>query len=752
MENKSFFIQYLDNQPVEIETHFNGEVERKRPLDNVSKLIAAVKQALPSKLGTIDLDELTLHFVLDGVEMTYNSWNSITAIGNNGTTGLNPLVIKSKSDEFSDINETIQVVETDRQVKFKSKELRLFYSDQWRLESGRLPDMRFQDINFETDIQKRVDSFMGGNELVGLLIGPTGCGKTHEIINRAKKQFTIFIDARSYPALDDSDDASLFSLKESFESITSKWKKPNQSLPQLYDITYAFLLSRVLFLKYLKEKYPNITPAQFLIHQLFNSRAIRLCFLKLKLLSLDKLNDIHCSYIDDDLRCLFCFDQAHVLAEHLGSTIISSMEGNHIQQNGDVNEDSKRGTLSVLLYVIKNKEFAKKVIFAGTSSKLRNIDNFKSFGTKPVGPLILNEFITWDCEMALDYVTAFVDIHPDILKTVLTDNYRPRILENFVYDLFSAGINDNDSATAQRIRLKKQHAFSNINDIVEESYNAVIGRFTRMSIEPIARTIRAHSHTQIMLKLILSSMMTTNHGPIYCQLDKNQENFFMNTVGSIHLIRETGGYFLSEGYVIDLLLNLFRTEFQQFNLLSSLDLLSSIAGTKVKKLQPKEHHSKPSFWLLPTIERKAGDGTIISDRPTGVFFRPSSQFRPDILAFLSKQVCVSFGIKLYTSKIPSAVSADNLESTNPDFFFIKADRPTNNEAYLKWQQSISDTPLKFSIRFLIELPEPLSAVSTENTYNSVEGNQNVVVVVSKSNMRNILSEQVASFVEFITSS
>ncbi|KAK6097957.1 hypothetical protein MT418_8510 [Batrachochytrium dendrobatidis] len=74
---------------------------------------------------------------------------------------------------------------------------------------------------------------------------------------------------------------------------------------------------------------------------------------------------------------------------------------------------------------------------------------------------------------------------------------------------------------------------------------------------------------------------------------------------------------------------------------------------------------------LPTIERKAGDGTIISDRPTGVFFRPSSQFRPDILAFLSKQVCVSFGIKLYTSKIPSAVSADNLESTNPDFSLLK---------------------------------------------------------------------------------
>ncbi|OAJ43390.1 hypothetical protein BDEG_26755 [Batrachochytrium dendrobatidis JEL423] len=526
-----FYIQYKDNSPVSIFTYFVEKQVEKKTLLTVFDLVSAYKTT--SFLKNTPTELLTIYSVVDGVEMTYNSWDPISALGENGTTELNPLIIKSKNDdydwshlssfftsEFSDINENIQVVETDRQVKFKSKELRIFYSNQWRLEIGRLPNLQFQDVNFETDIQKCVNSFMDGNKFLGLLIGPTGCGKTHEIINRAKKQFTVFIDARSYPALDDSDDASLFSLKESFRSITSKWKKPNQDLPQLRTIAYAFLLSRVLFLKYLKQRYPNITPAQFLIHQLFNSRAIESCFLKLKLLSLDKLNDIHFNYIDNDLRCLFCFDQAHVLVEHLGSTIISSMEGNHIQQNGDVNEDSKRGTLSVLLYVIKRERFAKKVIFAGTSSKLRNIDNFGSFGTNPVGPLILNEFTTWDCEMALDYVTAFVDIHPDILKTVLTDNYRPRILENFVYDLFSAGINDNDSATAQRIRLKKQHAFSNINDIVEESYNAVIGRFT---------------------------------------------HFFMDTVGSIYPINETGEYSFFEGYVIDSLFTLFKKELEEYH-------------------------------------------------------------------------------------------------------------------------------------------------------------------------------------------
>ena len=61
MENRVFYIKYLNYQPVSIETHFIGDTERRRPLHTVGQLIGAYKQALPSKLGSTDLDELTLH-------------------------------------------------------------------------------------------------------------------------------------------------------------------------------------------------------------------------------------------------------------------------------------------------------------------------------------------------------------------------------------------------------------------------------------------------------------------------------------------------------------------------------------------------------------------------------------------------------------------------------------------------------------------------------------------------------------------
>jgi len=62
MENKQFYVKYLQNQPVQINTHTNYDKSAYRllPLENVGDLLAAVKQALPSKLGAIDLDELTL--------------------------------------------------------------------------------------------------------------------------------------------------------------------------------------------------------------------------------------------------------------------------------------------------------------------------------------------------------------------------------------------------------------------------------------------------------------------------------------------------------------------------------------------------------------------------------------------------------------------------------------------------------------------------------------------------------------------
>jgi hypothetical protein len=136
---------------------------------------------------------------------------------------------------------------------------------------------------------------------------------------------------------------------------------------------------------------------------------------------------------------------------------------------------------------------------------------------------------------------GFVDIGRNFLETVLTDNYRPRILENFLYDLFSIGMNDNESPITKNKRVEKRLELNDISDILKESCKAVIHRFIRVSIKPMASTIRNHSQTEIIMKLLLSSMMTTNHTPINCHLNQNQINFFSETVGSIYLIYENGG-------------------------------------------------------------------------------------------------------------------------------------------------------------------------------------------------------------------
>ncbi|OAJ44501.1 hypothetical protein BDEG_27723 [Batrachochytrium dendrobatidis JEL423] len=40
----------------------------------------------------------SLHYVMDGVETNYNAWDSLAALGTNGTVGSSPIFIKSKND------------------------------------------------------------------------------------------------------------------------------------------------------------------------------------------------------------------------------------------------------------------------------------------------------------------------------------------------------------------------------------------------------------------------------------------------------------------------------------------------------------------------------------------------------------------------------------------------------------------------------------------------------------------------------
>ncbi|KAK5664390.1 hypothetical protein QVD99_000030 [Batrachochytrium dendrobatidis] len=102
MENIPFYIQYLHNQPVKVETHYIGELERRRPLTDVGGLVAAYKTATTPLLDGISLAHLTIHYVVDGPAIAGDVL--LASIQNHIGSYEHPLIIKSKSDASSSLS------------------------------------------------------------------------------------------------------------------------------------------------------------------------------------------------------------------------------------------------------------------------------------------------------------------------------------------------------------------------------------------------------------------------------------------------------------------------------------------------------------------------------------------------------------------------------------------------------------------------------------------------------------------------
>jgi hypothetical protein len=236
------------------------------------------------------------------------------------------------------------------------------------------------------------------------------------------------------------------------------------------------------------------------------------------------------------------------------------------------------------------------------------------------------------------------------------------------------------------------------------------------------------------------------------------------------------GFSLYEGYVIDALIENFTPEFEKFKLMTFLNILKSIAASEGAKSAAKgtfeavvldqllRHKGKPLSAMLepfginldgrlnlclPSEESKYDDDSIISKRPEGVFLRPSTMFPLDILAFLSNNSCLSVGIKLYSSNIALLVHEDNLASTDPCLFFSKKGRPTDEKKQRTWQDSLSKNPVSLSVRFLLEFPGPAGTVQFKNVHEKANGIETVIIMVTKSNMRDLFSSSVCDLLSLL---
>jgi hypothetical protein len=98
-ENREFYVKYLDNQAVSVRTHvlITATGQWVQNIFTVGDLIGAVKKALSSKLGSVDLDELTLHLP-EGVDKDSLEGDCFDTVDETDTT-LRPGLVLSRLND-----------------------------------------------------------------------------------------------------------------------------------------------------------------------------------------------------------------------------------------------------------------------------------------------------------------------------------------------------------------------------------------------------------------------------------------------------------------------------------------------------------------------------------------------------------------------------------------------------------------------------------------------------------------------------
>ena len=97
-KNITFWVKngHANYRAVGVKTLYNGRRHRKNQLTTVGHLVAAVKELLPSQLGSFDMNQLTLNTTGNGVvnETPLKFSRPLTSLAYIGTDIDLPLVIK----------------------------------------------------------------------------------------------------------------------------------------------------------------------------------------------------------------------------------------------------------------------------------------------------------------------------------------------------------------------------------------------------------------------------------------------------------------------------------------------------------------------------------------------------------------------------------------------------------------------------------------------------------------------------------
>ena len=225
-ENKTFWIKYLDCEPVEINTlYFNNQM-RLPPLTNVGHLIAAYKVRTLPRFQNVPVDELTL----------YRYGNTLEALKPGkllvelpATSDDFPLIIKSKNDGATpaldgyasqSFHEALGIpAEKIHKPVFSAQDSMNAIDTNGILKFDILgidnkPDLLYSKEIYEAESRLGmmvipVDTLLKTKFTTMVLIGVSGCGKTRTCFDYCRKKFGLYFDCTK-----DTDFANLCSELE----------------------------------------------------------------------------------------------------------------------------------------------------------------------------------------------------------------------------------------------------------------------------------------------------------------------------------------------------------------------------------------------------------------------------------------------------------------------------------------------------------------------------------------------------------
>ena len=239
MENKEFYIKYLDNEPVAVDTAYdaNGS-KRDRALATVGHLGAAYRTAVTPLLDHSSVAQLTLHLPdsiarsASGLDEEYfanfdeNDTSlapdcPLSALNSLGSTSKRPLIIKSKNDmEVDSVGNEMEVDISPEDAVSKLVKLISFNDENKTIFSAQdsMDDINLKDsilkLNIKSlngvpnllyseeiyDHEKEIEIEMPIDRLVKIvsnvivLIGVSGCGKTRTCYDLCRKDWGLYFD------------------------------------------------------------------------------------------------------------------------------------------------------------------------------------------------------------------------------------------------------------------------------------------------------------------------------------------------------------------------------------------------------------------------------------------------------------------------------------------------------------------------------------------------------------------------------